>query len=343
MRRIRESRLLGAGRYDALPQVGGAEVEAAEQVELPANAAKLLQEAAPSQAVAPSPAVAPSLTSESLEQAAESPKRRITPSTVVGAIILAAILAIGLVGPLVYTVDPNVQSVYERVTAPGWEFPFGSDNYGRDVLARMMAGARVSLFVGFAVVACSSILGFAIGLFSAWNRVLDYILMRICDGLMSIPGFLLAIALMAMLGASINNVVIALTIVFTPSLARIVRSRALVLMESPFVDALKLQGASAMRILWLHIAPNVMGPFLVQAAFVFAEAILAEATLSFLGLGIAPPDASWGNILQEGKALMSQAWWMVVIPAGFVVGTVLSLNLIGDGLRDMLDPKSMKV
>ena len=151
---------------------------------------------------------------------------------------------------------------------------------------------------------------------------------------------LLAIALMAMMGASVWNVIIALSIVYTPSMARIVRSRAMVVKEEPFVEALRVQGASTARIVWLHIVPNVMAPFLVQATFVFAEAVLSEAALSFLGLGIKAPDASWGNILQAGKNVMRKAPWMIFFPAIAIIASVLSLNLAGDGLRDALDPKT---
>ena len=208
------------------------------------------------------------------------------------------------------------------------------------MFARVIYGTRISLFVGFSVSVLAGAAGLLIGLYSCYNKVLDAVLMRICDGLMSIPGVLLAIALMAMMGASVWNVIIALTIVYTPSMARIVRSRAMVVKEEPFVEALRVQGASTARIVWLHIVPNVMAPFLVQATFIFAEAVLSEAALSFLGLGIKAPDASWGNILQAGKNVIRKAWWMIFFPAAAIIASVLSLNLAGDGLRDALDPKT---
>lgn len=226
---------------------------------------------------------------------------------VVGGCIFLAIALIALVGPLVWTVDPNAQEMTLRLSAPSPAHPFGCDDFGRDLLARVIAGARVSLGVGIAVTLVTSALGLVIGAYACYNERLDHILMRICDGLMSIPGVLLAIALMAMMGASAWNVIIALSIVYTPSMARIVRSRAMVVKEEPFVEALRVQGASTARIVWLHIVPNVMAPFLVQATFVFAEAVLSEAALSFLGLGIKAPDASWGNILQAGKNVMRKA------------------------------------
>lgn len=184
---------------------------------------------------------------------------------VVGGCIFLAIALIALVGPLVWTVDPNAQEMTLRLSAPSPAHPFGCDDFGRDLLARVIAGARVSLGVGIAVTLATSALGLVIGAYACYNERLDHILMRICDGLMSIPGVLLAIALMAMMGASAWNVIIALSIVYTPSMARIVRSRAMVVKEEPFVEALRVQGASTARIVWLHIVPNVMAPFLVQA------------------------------------------------------------------------------
>ena len=262
---------------------------------------------------------------------------------VVGGCIFLAIALIALVGPLVWTVDPNAQEMTLRLSAPSPAHPFGCDDFGRDLLARVIAGARVSLGVGIAVTLATSALGLVIGAYACYNERLDHILMRICDedlsGGMRVM-VLLAIALMAMMGASVWNVIIALSIVYTPSMARIVRSRAMVVKEEPFVEALRVQGASTARIVWLHIVPNVMAPFLVQATFVFAEAVLSEAALSFLGLGIKAPDASWGNILQAGKNVMRKAWWMIFFPAIAIIASVLSLNLAGDGLRDALDPKT---
>ena len=259
---------------------------------------------------------------------------------VVGGTIFLLIALIAVAGPHVWQVNPNTQEMTLRLTAPSAAHPLGCDDFGRDLLARIIAGARVSLGVGVAVTLVTSVLGLVIGAYACYNPILDHVLMRICDGLMSIPGVLLAIALMAMMGASVWNVIIALSIVYTPSMARIVRSRAMVVNSEPFIEALRVQGASTARIVWLHIVPNVMAPFLVQATFVFAEAVLSEAALSFLGLGIKAPDASWGNILQAGKNVMRKAWWMILFPALAIIASVLSLNLAGDGLRDALDPKT---
>ena len=202
----------------------------------------------------------------------------------------------------------------------------------------MVEGARVSLFVGAFTAVCTAVLGCAVGLYAAYNRVADMILMRISDGLMAFPAILLAIAIMAALGQQTSNLVIALTIVFTPYVARIVRSSALVVKEQTFVEALRAQGASRTRIIWINMAPNVLSPLIVQATFVFADSIITEAALSFLGAGVPPPAPSWGNILLDGKTLVYSAWWMTVFPGLFIMATILAINLLGDGLRDLLDP-----
>lgn len=254
-----------------------------------------------------------------------------------GIFVILALLAI--VGPFLVASDPYEMKVSSRLLEPSATNWFGTDEFGRDLFTRIIYGARVSLFVGVMVAVISSLLGSVIGLYASYYRWLDQILMRICDGLVAIPGILLAIALMAALGASAVNVIIALVIVFTPNIARVVRSSALVVKEQMYIEAMYAQGASNTRILWLHIMPNTLSPLLVQATFVFAEAIISEAALSFLGAGIPAPEPSWGNILQAGKLVIFKAWWMVVVPGGFIVLAVLSLNLLGDGLRDFLDPR----
>lgn len=255
-----------------------------------------------------------------------------------GAIFLILSL-LAILGPFFISNDPYEMKVTSRLLEPSMTNWFGTDEFGRDLFTRIIYGARVSLFVGVTVAAISSILGLIIGLYASYYKWLDHILMRICDGLVAIPGILLAIALMAALGASAVNVIIALVIVFTPNIARVVRSSSLVIKEQMYIEAMQAQGASNTRILWLHIMPNTLSPLLVQATFVFAEAIISEAALSFLGAGIPAPEPSWGNILQAGKLVIFKAWWMVVVPGAFIVLAVLSLNLLGDGLRDFLDPR----
>ncbi|MGF7049648.1 peptide/nickel transport system permease protein [Paenibacillus sp. DS2015] len=256
----------------------------------------------------------------------------------VGAAIIILFILLAIMGPLFTPYGPYEMSVMDRLLAPSAEHWLGTDEFGRDLLTRVIYGARVSISVGLIVALLSSTFGLIIGLYATYYRTLDHILMRICDGLIAIPGILLAIALMAALGASALNVIIALTIVFTPNIARVVRSTALVVREQTYIEAMHAQGASNFRIIWLHIAPNTLSPLLVQATFVFAEAIISEAALSFLGAGIPAPEASWGNILQAGKMVIYKAWWMVVFPGVSIILSVLSLNLLGDGLRDFLDP-----
>ncbi|THE12250.1 ABC transporter permease [Bacillus timonensis] len=261
---------------------------------------------------------------------------------VIGSAIFVVLILVSLIGPSLMSFDPYEMKVSQRLQAPGAEHLLGTDEYGRDLLTRIVYGARVSIGVGLAVTVISSILGMIIGLYASYYRALDHILMRICDGLMAIPGILLAIALMAALGPSAMNVIIALSIVFTPNIARIVRSSALVVREQTYIEAMNAQGASTFRIIWRHIAPNTISPLVVQATFVFAETIISEAALSFLGAGVPVPDPSWGNILQAGKLVIFKAWWMVVFPGIAIIVSVLGLNLLGDGLRDLIDPHSSK-
>ena len=255
--------------------------------------------------------------------------------TVFVLIVLAAVFI-----PMITGIDPNVMDVVNRLKAPSAEHPFGTDAFGRDLMTRVLYGARVSLWVGCSVALLSCLFGTIIGIYASYFKILDHILMRICEGLIAIPGVLLAIALMAALGASNLNVIIALTIVYTPSVARVVRSSALVTKGQAFVEAAKVQGASSARILWTLILPNVISPLTVQASYIFAQAIISEASLSFLGAGIPAPAASWGNILQESKGVLQKAPWTVIFPGLAVVLCVLSLNLLGDGLRDYLDPRT---
>ena len=249
-------------------------------------------------------------------------------------ILLAAVLI-----PLFSSVDPNAMTVADRLKAPGGKYLLGTDEFGRDIFIRLMYGARVSLWVGGCVAVFSCLLGTIIGIYASYFKILDQILMRICDGLIAIPGILLAIALIAGLGASSWNVVIALTVVYTPSVARTVRASAMVIREQPYVEAAKVQGFGTFRILWKLILPGVVSPLIVQASFIFAQAIISEASLSFLGAGVPAPAASWGNMLQASKLVFSKAPWTMLCPGISVILCVLSLNLFGDGLRDYLDPR----
>ena len=259
---------------------------------------------------------------------------------IIGLTVFILIALAAIIIPAAVNVDPNEMAIADRLKGPSLNHPFGTDEFGRDLMIRVLYGARVSLLVGGAVALLSCVLGTVTGIYASYFKILDHILMRICEGLIAIPGVLLAIALMAALGASNLNVIIALTIVYTPSVARIVRSSALVTRGLPYVEAAKVQGAGSGRILWKLILPSVISPLTVQASFIFAQAIISEASLSFLGAGIPAPAASWGNILQGSKQVLQKAPWTVLFPGLAVVLCVLSLNLLGDGLRDYLDPRT---
>ena len=262
------------------------------------------------------------------------------PGLIIGRTVFILIALAAIIIPAAVNVDPNEMAIADRLKGPSLNHPFGTDEFGRDLMIRVLYGARVSLLVGGAVALLSCVLGTVTGIYASYFKILDHILMRICEGLIAIPGVLLAIALMAALGASNLNVIIALTIVYTPSVARIVRSSALVTRGLPYVEAAKVQGAGSGRILWKLILPSVISPLTVQASFIFAQAIISEASLSFLGAGIPAPAASWGNILQGSKQVLQKAPWTVLFPGLAVVLCVLSLNLLGDGLRDYLDPRT---
>lgn len=211
---------------------------------------------------------------------------------------------------------------------------------GRDLLCRLLYGSRVSVGVGAAVAAITMVFGMIIGLYAGYYKTVDNIVMRICDSLKSIPSILLAIALLAIMGSGIGNVIISVSIVYTPDVARIARAAVLTAREQTYIEALEALGAGANRILWLNIAPNILSSVIIQVSFIFATAIVTEASLSFLGVGVPVPEPSWGNIVYEGKAVMFQAWWLVVYPSIFIAATVFGLNLLGDGLRDLFDPQN---
>lgn len=261
---------------------------------------------------------------------------------VTGSSILIFLILLATFGPLLVPYTPYEMIVMDRLKPPSAEHLLGTDEFGRDLLTRILYGAQVTLGVGFSVAAFSSFFGLIIGLYASYYRALDQLLMRICDGLMAIPAILLAIALMSALGPNTRNVVIALSIVFTPYIARVIRSAAIVVREQTYIEAMKAQGASQLRIIWMHILPNTISPLVIQATFIFADAIIIEAALSFLGAGVAAPDPSWGNILYDGKLVIYNAWWMTVFPGITIILSVLGLNLLGDGLRDLIDPQSSR-
>ncbi|MBR7552532.1 ABC transporter permease [Allobacillus sp. GCM10007491] len=259
-----------------------------------------------------------------------------------GFIILIVATIITFAAPLITSHDPLQVDPVNRLQAPSADHYFGTDDVGRDVFSRVVYGIQESMFVGLAVAFVTAILGIIFGLYSAYYNTLDHIIMRINDGLMAFPSILLAIAIMAALGPKTVNVIIALSVVYTPLIARVVRSSALVIKEQTYIEAMKSMGGSSNRIIWRHIAPNTLSPLLVQATFVFAMAIINEAMLSFLGAGIPAPEPSLGNILYDGKNVITKAWWMTLFPGLAVILITLGLNMFGDGMRDILDPHSNK-
>jgi len=258
--------------------------------------------------------------------------------TLIGAVIMIAIGALALLAPFVAG-DPARMDIAARLIRPSPGHWFGTDDVGRDVLSRVVYGARLSLLVGSAVVALSFVLGVSAGVVAGYFRALDNVVMRVMDGLMAFPAIILAIALMASLGPSVTNVIVAIGIVYAPRVARVVRGSVLVIRETSYVEAGRALGASDVWLIGRHILPNCLSPVIVQGSFVFAAAVLTEAALSFLGVGVPPYVPSWGNILSEGRLYLQQAPWLVLYPGMAIMLTILGLNLFGDGLRDLLDPK----
>ena len=261
------------------------------------------------------------------------------PTAIVGALVLTIMILIAIFAPWLGTIDPQAVSPIRRLKPPSAEFWFGSDMLGRDVYSRVLYGARVSLLVGLAVAFFSTLVGLAIGLVTGYIRWLDAIVMRIMDGLMSIPSVLLAIALMALTTASIQNVVLAITLAEVPRVVRLVRSLVLSLREQPYVEAAIAAGTTLPRILVRHILPNTVAPLLVQATYVCASAMITEAILSFIGAGTPPNIPSWGNIMAEARSLFQIAGYLILFPGICLSLTVLAVNLLGDGMRDALDPR----
>ena len=251
-----------------------------------------------------------------------------------GIIVLAAAFA-----PLIATEDPNRLAMRFKFLPPSAEHPFGTDNFGRSQWSRVVWGAQLSIAMGLAVVLLNAVFGTLIGATAGYFRRFDDLIMRLNDALMAFPAILLAIAITAVLGPSTVNVVIAIAIAYVPRTARIARASVIVLREMEYVQAAIAAGAGHWRILRRHILPNAMAPLIVQLSFIFAYAVLSEATLSFLGLGAVPPTPTWGNIMAQGRQYMTDAPWIITIPGIALMITVLGLNLLGDGLRDVLDPR----
>jgi peptide/nickel transport system permease protein len=260
----------------------------------------------------------------------------------IGFIILIFIAIVAITAPIIAPADPTAISGRDRLTPmfTTSQYPLGSDFLGRDVMSRLVYGARISLSVGAAVVIAANILGISIGLAAGYYRRLDNVLMRVMDSLMAFPPILLALGIMAALGAALMNTVVALSIVYTPLIARVTRSTVLVIRDIDYIVAARAIGIGDVRILFRHILPNCVGPVIVQATFIFAYAIILEAALSFLGVGTPPETPSWGNMLDDARQHMRRLPSLAILPGAAIMITVLSLNLLGDGLRDILDPHS---
>jgi peptide/nickel transport system permease protein len=257
----------------------------------------------------------------------------------IGLSILLLIFALSLLAPLITRHDPLALNVVQRLQPPDGTYYFGTDSFGRDIFSRVLYGGRISLLVGGAVMLLAVGGGTLIGLITGYFRRLDPIIMRISDGLMAFPSILLAIALRGAMGPGVQTVVIALGIAYLPRVVRIVRGSVIVLRELTFVEAADAIGSGAGRILFMHILPNIMPLVLVQVTFIFSYAVLGEAALDFLGVGIPPEIPSWGGIVSEGRTYIIIAPWLTIFAGLVIMLTVLALNLTGDGLRDMLDPR----
>ena len=263
---------------------------------------------------------------------------RRNPTIVIGALLLLMMLMIALLASHL-TPDPMKLNPIKRLRVPGEGMLFGTDMYGRDVFARTLHGSRISLLVGLSAAAVSTLFGLTIGLMAGYNRLFDTIVMRFMDGIMAIPSILLAIALVSLTGASVGIVIVAISIPEIPRVVRLVRSVVLTIREQPYVEAAISVGARLPKILLRHILPNTLAPLIVQATYVCASAMITEAILSFLGAGTPPDIPSWGNVISEGRQYFQRAPWIIFFPGVFLTITVLAVNILGDGLRDGLDPR----
>jgi len=261
------------------------------------------------------------------------------PTVAIGSALLLAIVVVSIAAPWLGTVDPISINPSRRLRDLSAEHWFGTDRFGRDLYSRVLYGGRISLIVGLSVAAMATLTGLAIGLVSGYLRAVDAVVMRVMDGMMAIPAIMLAIALIALSKASVFIVIVAVTLPEVPRVVRLVRSVVLTIREQAFIEAATAIGTSVPRILWRHLLPNALPPLIVQATYICASAVLIEAALSFLGAGTPPEIPSWGNIMAEARPYFQLKPSMVLLPGLFLAVTVLAINLVGDGLRDMLDPR----
>ena len=261
------------------------------------------------------------------------------PTVVAGLVILGLMTFLALTAPWLGTVNPLALDPVQRLEPPSEANWFGTDSFGRDIYSRTVYGSRISLIVGVSVAILSTLFGLVIGLAAGYSRVLDAIVMRVMDGMMAVPSILLAIALIALTEASVTNVILAITIPEVPRVVRLVRSVVLTIREQPYIEAALAIGTSLPRIFSRHLLPNTLAPLIVQATYIFASAVLIEAGLSFVGAGTPPEVPSWGNIMAEGRVFFLISPYMILFPGIALALTVLAVNLLGDGLRDLLDPR----
>jgi peptide/nickel transport system permease protein len=267
------------------------------------------------------------------------PARWRNPIGILGAAIVGFCVLTALVGRFVWRVDPNDPAAM-RLEGPSWAHPFGTDDLGRDTLARIIHGAQVSLQVGALSITIALVVGTLIGLLAGYyGGVVDLLLMRVVDVMFAFPGLVLAIVIAGLLGANRRNAIIAIGIVIIPAFARVVRAAVLEVMGFPFIESARALGAGSIRIMLRHLLPNVVAPLIVLTTVYFSTAILSEATLSFLGLGTQPPEAAWGNMLSTARSYIDQSVWMSIFPGVAIMVVVLGFNFLGDGLRDVLDPR----
>jgi len=258
---------------------------------------------------------------------------------VLGVLILLPVCLPAIAAPLVSPYDPRQLNMAGKLTPMSWTHPFGTDEYGRDLFTRVVYGARISLRVGAIASLLGALIGVALGAVAGYHRALDAVISRVVDGLMNFPGIILAIMVMAALGPAEANVILSITAMYVPRIVRVVRASVLEVKTFDFVDAARASGLSDWRILIKHILPHTLPPVTVQVSFGFAWAILVESGLSFLGLGTPPPAPSWGNIISDGREFIRTAPWIMIFPGLMISATVMGLNLMGDGLRDILDPR----
>ncbi|CCD84698.1 dipeptide transporter; membrane component of ABC superfamily [Bradyrhizobium sp. ORS 285] len=257
-----------------------------------------------------------------------------------GALLLAIIIAVAVLAPLIAPHDPLEQNIVARLEPPSAEFPFGTDNYGRDVLSRLIYGARISLMVGFVAILIAMTIGCTIGIVAGYvGGVVDQLVMGVLDVMLSFPALLLGLMIAAMLGASLQNLIIAIAITEIAPFARVARAPTIALKQQDFVIAGRALGFGPVRIMGVHILPNLISDVVVMSSLWMASAIRTEASLSFIGLGVPPPTPTWGSMIREGFDNILDAWWLAVFPSLAILLIVLALNLLGDALRDAIDPK----